>query len=318
MPKSAAFGPDLDQLRRNGKGNLFADIWFNKDGLYKDIHRVPFLAHTQNPEHGAKWLKKVTQGLDKQMISREFYGSFAAYAGQPVWSAFDKVTHVWDTEEAPMDIQEGVPVYIGWDLGYHFPAATIAQRNTKDQWLFRAEIQGYDEDFEDFSKRVRDICSSIYQRDKVHEIHCVPPDAKFRYSNKSKSGAVNDIGQIKITFRTQQQGEPQVRFCPGEVGTRDNEAPRLKVMRALFKLRKDGLPGLMYHPSMELTIEGCMGGYCYPEKGNTEQPEKNEHGHLQDSQQAIVAAYDRMTTSALPKQETKKRPRIHLNFPRSR
>jgi len=323
IPTLGASGIVFAVSTPNGKGNLYADIWFNKDNLYNDIRRYPldstgkpFLAHSDNPEHGANWFKQATKGLDSQMISREFYGSFAAYAGQPVWPAFNRTTHVWDVEEAPMDIQEGVPVYIGWDLGYHFPAAIIAQRNTKDQWLFFREIQGYDEDFDDFSNRVLQTCNALYNRKRVLEIHCVPPDAKFRYSNKSKSGAVNDIGQIKITFRTAQQGEPQVRFSPGEVGTRDNEAPRLKVMRALWKLRKDGLPGIMLHPNMELFIEGCMGGYCYPEKGNTEQPEKNESGHVQDAGQAIVAAYDRMVGSALPKQETKRRPRIHLNFQR--
>lgn len=316
-PALGARGIVLAVSTPNGEDNLFADIWFNKENRYSDIHRVPFLANTMNPEHGPDWLKLATRGMDKQMIAREFYGSFAAYAGQPVWDTFEKPTHVWDLDKAPMNIVEEVPVYIGWDLGYHYPAAIIAQRNSRDQWLFFKEIQGEDIDFSDFCDRVLQICNSLYKRDRVEEILCMPPDAKFRYHNKSLSGAVNDIGQVKITF-TRKGRPPQVRLCPGEVGTRNNEAPRLKEVRKLWKLRGDGRPGIMIHPGMNIFIEGCLSGYCYPETGDSEQPEKTKHSHLQDAAQAIVSAYAKMTSSQLPKADTiKPRPRINLRSGRN-
>jgi hypothetical protein len=211
-----------------------------------------------------------------------------------------------------MDIHEDVPVYIGWDLGYHFPAAIIAQRNSRDQWLFFREVRGFDEDFDTFCNKVRDICNGLYKRRKVVEIHCMPPDARFRYGVRSRSGASNDVGQVKITFKTAYGGDPQIRFCPGEVGTRDNEAPRLKVMRKLWKIRDDGRTGIWIHPSMEFFIEGCQSGYCYPGTSDSEQPDKNEYSHIQDAGQAIVAAFDRMVQPSKNKPISPKRPRITL------
>ena len=310
IPTLGASGKVVAISTPNGRHNLFHEIWANKDHLYDDVHRI-WLSHDKNPEHNNAWLKKATRGLDKQMIAREFHGSFAALVGSPVWSEFDTKMHVWDVDNTPMEIEEGVPVYIGWDLGYHSPAAVIAQRNSRDQWLFFREILGEDVDFDSFCDKVLQICNSLYDRKKTPEIHCMPPDARFRYNAKSRSGAANDIGQVKITFRSN-RGEPQVRFCPGEVGTRENEAPRLKQMRKAWKLREDGRPGALVNPSMEFFIEGCQSGYCYPEGKESEQPHKNEYSHVQDACQAIVAAYAQMVKPSSNKVSTKKRPRIIL------
>ncbi len=298
MPTLGAEGRLMAVSTPNGKGNLFHDIWSNKDDQYQGINRIT-LHWRDNPEHDDAWFKATTAGMDKQMIARMFELSFASYLGQPVWSEFDRAVHVWDIDENPMVIDEDKPVYIGWDLGYHFPAATIWQRNSRDQWLGFMEHQGYDIAFDVFCEQVRDKLNTLYTRSKVREIHCLPPDAINRYNQRTKSGAVNDVGQIKLTFKV--RNEPvQTRFCPGEVGTRDNEAPRLKETRKLWRLRADGQPGILLNPSMDLFIEGCLGGYCYPEKGNTEQPDKTEHSHLQDSGQSVFAAYARMAHGAQP------------------
>ncbi len=308
IPTVGAKGVVIAVSTPNGKGNLFHDLWSNKGKVYNNIERI-WIPHDANPEHGEKWLKAACDGLDKHEIQREYYGSFAVYTGQPVWTEFDQKTHIWQDETLP-EIDPSKPVYFGWDLGFHFPAWTLWQKNSRDQWIGHAELQGYDIGFDDFCKKVRDICSALYDWDKMKEIHCMPPDAKIRYHQRAKSGAANDVGQVKITFK---KGgiPPQVYFCPGEVGTRDNEAPRLKVMRALFKLRGDSLPGFIVSPKMELFIEGLAGGYCYAEGSDSEQPMKNEPGHLQDSAQAVFSATDRLfrIENQIPT-ETKKRPVI--------
>ena len=154
----------------------------------------------------------------------------------------------------------------------------------------------------------------MYDRKKNAEIHFGPPDMKNRYRNKAQSGAVNDYDQIKRSFAIGNR-RVNVRFIPGEMGTRDNEGPRLKEMRRVLRLRRDGQPGILLSPRMELLIEGFMGGYCYPEKGDTEQPDKNEASHLQDSTQTVVVGHTLQVLPGLVKRnnkETKKRRRLGM------
>jgi len=227
--------------------------------------------------------------MSQKDVAREYYGSFSQGEGDPVWDQFKQDLHVWNVEKnGELAITLARPVYIGFDLGYHFPAATVWQRNSQDQWVGILEYQDYDCDFETFCLNLREKLGALYDRRKALEVFCMPPDAKNTYHQRAKSGARNDVAQVKITFAFGNR-LPQVRFCPPEVGTRTNEAPRLKIMRSLFKRRADDRYGIVMHPRMEMFIDGCNGGYTYPEGGG-EQPEKNEYSHLQDSAQSVFAA----------------------------
>lgn len=290
MPTLGRHGKLLGVSTPNGKNNLFADVWFNKDGNYKDINREK-LHWRDNPEHDDEWYKWATAGLDAQTIAREYELSFAAYLGQPVWAnEFDYQANTAEETE----VIESRPMFIGWDLGYHYPAATFWQRNTRDQWVGLAEIQGYDIEFGKFCKQVKELANTFYDRRKIQEIHCVPPDAKNRYHSKAQSGAANDLGEIMNVFKMSIR-PVQVRFGATEIGVRNNEGPRLKETRRTFILRSDGLAGVYFDRNkMPLFLEGCQGGYCYPDKGDTEIPDKNESSHLQDSFQMVVTGYNRM------------------------
>jgi hypothetical protein len=310
-PTLGAKGRLLAVSTPNGKGNLFADIWFNKNEKFSDIHRIT-LHWKENPEHGDEWYGRLAATMDDQMIARELGLSFAAYAGQPVWDKFEWQTHVWDVEKekAELTVTPGKPVYHGWDMGYHFPAWTLWQQNSHDQWQGIAEVQGYDIEFEEFCKKIVEKCTALYDRRKVDEIHCVPPDAMKRSNRSGMSGAVNDLQDIQKAFKIYNRRVQHI-VCPGEVGTRTNEAPRLKETRKLFKLRGDGRPGIIMNSTMEGFLEGCKGAYCYPEKGDTEQPEKNEASHLQDSGQSVFSAYSRVHRPKADKiKQQKKRDRI--------
>ncbi|GAG13560.1 unnamed protein product, partial [marine sediment metagenome] len=255
----------------NGKANFFHKVWSEK-GQYKGINRLT-IHWTENPEHGEEWFKAVTAGFDKQQIARMFELSFAVYAGQPVWDLFELKTHVWDVEkeDVALTVTDGFAVYHGWDMGFHFPAWTLWQRNSKDQWCGIAELQGNDIEMATFCKQIVEICTALYDRKKTPEIHCIPPDAMKRSNRSGSSGAVNDLQDIQQAFKIYGRRVQHI-ICPGEVGTRNNEAPRLKETRKLWKLRADGNPGILLNSTMEGFIEGCNGGYCYPEKGDTEQP----------------------------------------------
>lgn len=303
IPTLGAKGKLVAVSTPNGKNNLFYDIWKDPDKIYTDMKRIE-LHWTANPEHGKEWLKKACVGFDKQQIARMYELSFAVYRGKTVWSEFDESYHVTEETETL-----NTPMYLGWDLGFHYPAVTFWQQTTKDQWVGHREIQGFDQSFDKFCRNAVKVANSFYDRTKIPEIHCLPIDAKNRYRSKSASGAMNDVGEIKIAFRIGSQN-PQVRFGPQEIGTRSNEGPRLKETRKTFALRADGEPGMFVNKKMELFIEGCQGGYCYPDKNpDSEEPQKNESSHLQDSYQAVVVAFNRMMKPSAEKQETKRQRR---------
>ena len=273
----------------NGKRNLFYDIWSDKDGAFSDIKRVK-MHWSENPEHDQAWFDKTTIGMDRQMIARMFELSFAAYYGKSVWSTWNDQMHTIKNVKA--EIWSG-PMYWGWDLGYNRPAVTWWQRNTKDQWVGHRELIGDQISFDKFCGDALEMASSFYDREKIPEIHCCPPDARHRYRNKAMSGAVCDAAEIKQTFAFGNQ-PAKIIFAPGQIGTREIEGPRLKSTRKTFALRKDGEPGMYVNELMECFIEGCQGGYCYPDQGDSEVPLKNEYSDPQDSYQHVVSAHERM------------------------
>lgn len=297
-----------------GKRNLFADIWFNKNQAYTDIARVT-MHWTDNPEHDQAWFDKTTTAMDPQMIACMFELSFAAYYGDSVWSKWNTQMHkVEDT--ALLDS----PMYIGWDLGYNNPAAVFFQRNTKDQWIGHREVMGDQISFDLFCRQVIEMANTFYDREKVAEIHCCPPDARHRYQNRAMSGAVSSAGEIKQSFGFGNQ-PARIIFCPGQTGTREVEAPRLSETRKTFAMRKDNEPGAYFNKRMEIFIEGCQGGYCYPESGDSEVPEKNEYSHIQDAYQHIVAAHTRMYARPAKQQASnapqsiRRKPKYRVGLP---
>lgn len=309
IPTLGASGKVLAVSTPNGKANFFYDIWKNDENQFRGMNRLT-IHWTENPEHGEEWFKKTTDGLNKQQIARMFELSFAVYAGKPVWDLFEYKTHVWDVEkEGALIVSPERPVYHGWDLGYHNPAWTLWQLNSKDQWCGIDELLGFDIEFRPFAEKVRERCAALYDRKKVLERMCIPPDARRRATRSGESGAVNDLQDILQVFALYNK-KPRYLICPPEVGTRTNEAPRLKCVRSLWPLRRDGRPGILMNSTMDGFIEGCNGGYCYPEKGDIEQPDKTEASHLQDSAQAVMSAYDKEAHPRAdkgPKQPRRKR-----------
>lgn len=302
-PTLGAKGKLIAVSTPNGRGNLFHDIWSNRNKQYESINRVT-VEWQENPEHDEYWYKQVCKKMDKRMIAREFGLSFASPAGEPVFLEAEKETHV--LKEEP-EILDGEMVHIWWDFGYHYPAVTIWQVNSKDQFIGYAELQGYDVDFNNFARRVLVLCNSLYDRNKHKELHAVDPAGKQRFHTKGISGAVNDIGEIRAVFgRGPTDASVAVRFGAQQVGTRNNEGPRLKAVRKALRLRDDGRPGMVVSPRMELFIEGLMGAYCYPEKGG-EEPEKGEASHLQDTAQYGITAYNQMFRPKVFDEERKKR-----------
>jgi hypothetical protein len=281
----------------NGKLNLFYEVWSNKKGQYPNIKRIDVAwdgsltiddsgqVTTYKPKeliHDEKWFKNVCIGLTRQEVAQMFERSFAVYTGSSVWPEFERQTHC----VAETEVILPRPMLIGWDFGFHYPATTFWQCNTLDQFVGHLEYEDFDVEFGRYCKAVFEIAHSLYgsYREKMREIHFVPPDGRIRYHSRAKSGATCDIDEIKNIFGR----DTQIRFGALEVGTRMVEGPRLKAVRSLWGLRADKRPGIIINEKkMPSFVEGCLGGYCYDERGG-EQPLKNEASHLQDSLQMVV------------------------------
>jgi len=290
IPTLGSKGSVMAVSTPNGKGNLFAELWFDRDGRHAGIKRKT-LHWRQHPEHDEEWYKKTTASMDSQQIAREFELSFAHYAGKPVWPDFNHHTHVL---EHNAEVSADRALYHGWDFGFHYPAWTLWQRNHSDQWVGIDELQGYDEPFDEFAERVLERCEAMYDRRVVHEIHCCPSDGGKRYQTRAMSGARSNVDQIKQTFSIGTR-KPQIKYMAPRVGSRFHEQACLLETRQTFPVRQDGRTGMIVSPRMKMFIEGAAGGYCYPEKRDDEQPEKNEYSHTQDTYQSVVSVYNRLT-----------------------
>ena len=299
----------------NGRANLFYDVWSGAGGQYKNIKRMSVewngtisivdgnkTLEKYEPKvrpHDESWLRRAEGSMKKSDFEREYLQSFASVAGNPVWPEYDRLTHVPDE----IEVMDGLPILIGWDFGFHFPAATFWQYNLRDQYVGLREYEQFDMGFDKFAELVRDFANSFYDRRKTPEIHFIPPDGFHKYHSKSKSGAACDADEIRKVFGRGGMGSRvQLRKGSKDVGTRDNEGPRLKEVRRLWGLRADGNPGIVISTAMPKFIEGCGGSYVYPEKGG-EQPEKNEASHLQDSFQCIVTGHKYMRVGSTTKQK---------------
>lgn len=284
----------------NGKGNIFADLWFNKANKWNNVGRLK-LHWTRNPEHDRKWYEAVTEGMEERDIQRHFELSFSYYDGDRVWPAFDYATHVpYKGEPNRFAPIKGRPIYIGWDFGFHSPAALFVQKNTRDQWVCLREYIDFNIDFPDFVKAVKEFRHTFYDPRQFPEVHLVDPAGFQRYHTKGIHGAKCDVDVIKsdIGFgRT-----CQVRPGSTDVGTRENEGMRLKAVRKAWSLRSDGRPGIIIDDSCETFIEGCNGGYIFA-KG-TDKPDKNEFSHIQDCLQMVITGLQIMAAGKSKDPET--------------
>jgi len=306
IPTLGSHGGLLAVSTPNGKFNLFHDVWSNKGGMYDGFKRIA-PDWWACPEHTEEWFKMVTQGLTKNEIAQMFLKSFSSPTGDAVWPEYDDRTHMVDQTE----VYKNRPMFIGWDLGYHFPACVFMQRNHLDQWVGHRELQGYNMDFEDFVNEALVMANTFYERGRIPEIHCIPHDAHMA-RRSGRSGAINDRQVIKDKFKTH-FGDPQFRVAPHEVGTRRNEGPRLKEVRALWKLRADGNPGFIFNKLMELFREGCLGGYSYGDSRSgitSEQPVESEFTHIQDAVQNVVCCFNRLFLAPARKHQSQERQRI--------
>ena len=315
IPTLGAKGKLLAVSTPNGKSNLFYDIWINKNDQFSEIKRISiqwtgevrvhhggdkydaYPVQVDQQPHDEGWRKRLAGKMDRSGIARNLELSFASPAGDPVWPTFDHDTHV----RSDIVVNKKLPMFIGWDFGFHFPAVVFFQYNSKDQYIGIREYVAYDISFDQFCKDVIIFANTFYDRKSMSEIHFVDPAGFQRYHTRAQSGAMSDVAEMRVWFGR----DAQIRAGSQQVGTRANEGPRLKEVRKLFALRADGEPGILYSEKMVLLIEGCGGAYHYPEKGG-EEPAKDEASHTQDAKQYVVTGHGKLTNVNTRQRKTEK------------
>lgn len=293
-----------------GTGLLFHHIWTGYGGRYKKYRRVE-IDWWDNPEHDQEWFEDQSSDLQPWEVAQMYEKSFIVIEGDPVFPKFVRSYHVADKK--PPAFVEGIPIYIGWDFGYDYPAAIISQRSARDQWVILREFCGDHIEFNIFCKLVLDQANSLYDRKKCREIHCIDPEGLLnRYRQRAKSGATCDAHEIKIQWNRESIDGTKAQVRPGAVtvGTRSSDGPRIKEVQRLFQMRGDDRYGIIIHPDCDMIIKGLGGGYVRDKQGK---PIKNRYSHTQDCIQYIVTAYKMMGDPSIYKKSAKSKDRVPLS-----
>lgn len=213
------------------------------------------------------------QGLTKQAYLREHCLDFTSRAGKPVFGEdYDASVH----EDASIFYVPDLPLYVGWDFGYHHPAVSFHQLHGDGAWWTLGEIMGesktlarfVEEDFFPYLKSYFPASSSKKQT----ILYGADPAGK-QVSDKSEHTSFTILHNYGIY--------PLSRKTPIDEG--------LTIIRQRMKATKDGKPGYKIHPDRcPILCEAYQGGLVYeevkPDRPEKELPKKDGwYEHLVDT-----------------------------------
>lgn len=231
--------------------------WANKENGFFVVR----LHYTADPiKRGKKWQEAVKRGMTEEAWQQEFEINPEQTKGKKVFPEFVEQVHVADLQPV-----EGLPLFRGWDFGFHHPCCTFSQLNNDDQWCMLWELMGNDEALENFVPKVK----SIYPNFKYLD-YCDRAGAQS--SDKAQRTSVQILNSFGIF--------PQYKFS--------NPEDRAALIRGRFLKRLDGKPGILINKNCRITIAGANGGYHYPETTVRSPAEKEEpvkdgiHDHVWD------------------------------------
>lgn len=210
------------------------------------------------------------------LFRQEYYCSWVeAFEGAAVYPEFVESVHVAKKPLFPLaqsGVRGGRPIIRGWDNTGLNPACLVTYINTIGQWYWVKEFCGYEIGMADFAIWVDTWCREKFSA-----------DAQYR-----------DIGDPAGRIRDTQKKTP-AEYIYEATGIRiENGVQTFKVRRESVANRLNkmisGKPALLIDPTeCPTVIGGFLGGYCYPEIGDTgyfrPEPEKNKFSHIHDAGQ---------------------------------
>lgn len=197
------------------------------------------------------------QGLTKQAFLREHCLDFTSRAGKPVFGEdYDSSVH----EDSSIVYHSHLPLWVGWDFGYHHPAVSFHQLHGDGSWWTLGEILGENKSLARF----------------VEEDYFPYLEANFPVGNAKRLvlyGAdpagkqVSDKSEHTSFTILQNYGIfPLSKRSPIDEG--------LTLIRQAMRRTTEGKPGYKIHPDKcPILCEAYQGGLVY-EEVKPGQPEK--------------------------------------------
>jgi hypothetical protein len=195
--------------------------------------------------------------------------------GKLIYNNFRRDLHV---AKKPL-VYAGGDLYRGWDNSGNCPACVVAQAPTAGQIQVLREFVTDKMGIVDFTRNVVATCNMDF------------PNAT--YQDWGDPAGANKFSKKEGGFTSNAQ---LMREAAGVnvISSDQNVTARIQAVdQALGRI-----DGLLIDPSCTRLINGFLGGYCYPEIGNTgeysDKPEKNRFSHPHDALQYLLL---KLTTS---------------------
>jgi hypothetical protein len=217
-----------------------------------------------NPYLPADYVATLAASHDEQMRQQEIEGKWVIIPpGKPVYgSTFNEDVHTGE-----FDFNKEKELIIGWDFGFHRPAACFLQEDDNDRLICLGELLGEDQTLDAFCDDVWTYISKRFQvtgKIKSVEITSGCDPAGGQKSDKS------ELNSIQLLRRN---GFTLVRHKKIELNM------GLQVVRQQLNKLIAGKPALRFdRRHCPILIEGMKGGYHYPKK-REEFSEEKEHPH---------------------------------------
>lgn len=189
--------------------------------------------------------------------------------GKQVYNKFKQSYHV---AQQPLVWAKG-DLWRGWDNSGNSPACVVVQEPQAGQYQVLKEFHSDKMGISDFAEMVTAQCNLSFPNASYQDFG--DPAGEARYSKRS-GGFTSNAEIMRET-------------CKVNVQASDNnwDARREAVERTLGRIE-----GLLIDPGCIRLINGFLGGYHYPEIGNTgmfkDQPEKNKYSHVHDALQYVM------------------------------
>jgi len=245
-----------------------------------------------------------TAGMSEETIRQELEIDWSTTKGKRVYPEFGRRHHIALDN---IGFNPRAPLYCGWDWGIGGSLAFVpTQLNGFGQWLIFPPVSPGEEStigVYEFGQIVSDHLQRYYAAPfgltvkQLRTVHFgdpagAGPPPRTGDSPKEVRSCFQIIERgLELAAGVDEQGRPITirrpgfgwHIKPGAVNITD----RLEAIRNRLKLTlHDGLPALVVDPRAQITIEGFLGGYHYPQRrdGHYEsRPEKNIYSHVMDA-----------------------------------
>lgn len=213
--------------------------------LHRNNHNgyVVMLLHHSADAAVAPAVREAQKMMSPERYAREYELDFTSYAGKAVYPEFKRDIHI----DHQVWFNPAIPVWRGWDFGYHRPAVVFTQVLGDGSWWILGECLGQDQTLDRFlEEQVLPYQERLF------------PNAKFLDAADPAGKHVSDKTEhTSFAILAQRRIFPYARRSEIDEG--------LTHVHARLQSTVVGKPGIKVHPRCLVTVEGMQGGYRYPE-----------------------------------------------------